>query len=585
MFRIFLLTSLLWGKAFQLEDIKFFQEDDQSKLVLTFDRKGIRAKKFHLIKNKQILLDLKNVKANKRLLRGFDTSEFSGSVVYISPYQRKGIHIRMAIQLRDNVRSLLSSEGSTLTLAIENRFGVFTQKKLSRKGAEEDLIKKGRGGRRKLHIPKSESIVDILQNITLSGPKKYIGKRISFNVKDITYTDLLKMIADASGFNIILSDDVTALPSLTMNLNNIPWDHALDTVLRLGKLVAEKNGSILTIATLDQATKEAGRLAEAKAVDRKNIPLLTKIFRISFSKLDEISKLLEPYLSKDRGEISSDQRTNSLIIKDTADQLDEMAKIIKYLDTQTPQVLIEAKIVEAKEDYAKEIGLKNGFGAGYDPVGTGVNEGPGLSFSTISNATEGLGVFGLNIKRFKRLTNLAFSLQLLESESKIKILSSPKIITENNNEAIISRTDSVAYKTSKTVDGVATPEYGSIDAVLELKVTPHVTNEGSIVMDVSLKKDDLGTRVQEDYPPNTTQSSMKTKVLVDNGSTIVIGGIYKVTHSEGHSGIPFLKDLPVVGWLFRTLYNPKDEKSELIIFITPRVINQEEAGLTNDDIT
>ena len=266
-----------------------------------------------------------------------------------------------------------------------------------------------------------------------------------------------------------------------------------------------------------------------------------------------------------------------------------MKKIVELLDTQTPQVLIESKIVEVAERYSKEIGLEKGLNFGYDPFSaslnnatTGVNKGT-FSFSSAPETAK--SIFGLTISRFNKLIDLNFQLRLMESESKGKIISSPKVITKNNVEASISQTETSFYKNSTSSSSAGgsttTDDWKPQETQLEMLVTPKITNEGSISLVVNVKKDSAGAPAGAGAPADLTKRVIKTEVLVDNGGTVVIGGIYSYQQSESHSGIPFLKDIPLVGWLFRTMYNPNTFKKELIIFLTPRIINQEEAGLVD----
>jgi type IV pilus assembly protein PilQ len=286
-----------------------------------------------------------------------------------------------------------------------------------------------------------------------------------------------------------------------------------------------------------------------------------------------------------RGKISMDVRTNSIIVKDTAEAIERMKKIVELLDTQTPQVLIESKIVEVSERYSKEIGLEQGLGFGYDPF-TADPPLPNVGTFNFSSAPDSnRSLFGLSISRFNKLINLDFRLKIMESESKGKIISSPKVITKNNVAASITQDESSYYfETSTTTSATGTSTtsgFKSQSSRLELAVTPQVTNEGSISLEVQVKKDSLAPAVQTGAPQDEIKRLIKTQVLVDNGATVVIGGIYSYTQSENHSGIPFLKDIPLVGWLFRTKFNPATIKKELIIFLTPRIINQEEAGLVD----
>jgi type IV pilus assembly protein PilQ len=574
-------------QANSIQKVDFYQEGELSILEIEL-KEDAWAERFHISEDKQIILDIKEVKASEKVLRGFDTSEFSGSAVFISGYKKPGTKndIRFAIQLRDNVRSKLEIRNNTLKLKIENRFGVFTAADIEggpQKTQENQIVILE--GEENLNTPKSTDVEDILDNLILSGPKKYVGKRVSINVKNIEVVDLLKMISDISGFNIIIDDEVKSVPPLTLTLTNIPWDQALDTIMDLSNLVAKKNSNILSITTYSKAVAEKEKRIESEKKIADKEPLVTKIFPISFAILEDIEKILTAYLTKDRGTITSDNRTNSLIVKDTVEVIEKMKKIVETLDTQTPQILIEARIVEASETYSKRIGLENGLSFGYDPVGSiGTATGPGFSFSSATNPDDA-NLLGVSISVFRRLNNLSFNLQMMESESMGRVVSSPKVITQNKKEATISSEETTSYlvQSAAANQGVAggVSDYEEVKANLQLKVTPVVTNEGSINLDVNLEKSGFGKPRFPDGPPDITERKIQTSVLIDNGSTIVIGGLYKTQHDESVSGVPFLKDLPLLGWLFRTPYNPDKERNELMIFLTPRIINQEEAGLVD----
>ncbi|MAX65484.1 MAG: hypothetical protein CME66_00960 [Halobacteriovoraceae bacterium] len=469
-------------------------------------------------------------------------------------------------------------------LHIENRFGVFTKAKL-KKVKEGNFDTVGSESNKKVLVPKSNSIEDILENLTQSGVKRYVGRKISLNVNNINYQEVLKMIGDTSGFNIIIEDEVKQLPPLTISLTNLPWDQVLDTVMNLGDLVATKFGNILTVTTAAKARQEKNMELNNQNKTKILEPLVTKIVPISYSKLEEISAILQAYSTPERGSIQSDKRTQNLIIKDTVDVVERMRKIIQTLDTQTPQILIEAKIVEATEDYELRAGLTEGLKLNYDPLGSASNlpaDNGVFSLSTAPNKSAP-GVLGASIG-VARLTNLAFNLELMESESKGKIISAPKIITENNKAATISDTRERFFPlTSINPDsGLEVTATQTLEATINLTVTPKVTNEGAIAMDVNITKEGFGIPDAGELPP-TTSRNVKTSVLVENGSTVVIGGIYLTEDKTVESGVPFLKDLPLIGWLFRSVYNPTKTRNELVIFLTPRIVNQEAAGLVNRD--
>jgi type IV pilus assembly protein PilQ len=580
---LYLLTTTIVN-AVEMKAINFTQKGETSELELIFDNNNVQASKFQVKEDKQIIVDLTDVTATDRVMRAFDTSEFSGGVVFVKAYPKpkSDKDIRIAIQLRDNVRSVLVRKPNRVILQIENRFGVFSQKKAEEGQSYQDKISDmSPAESAKLNIPRSDSIEDILENITMSGRKKYIGKKVTMNLKNITPEDILKIIAETSGFNIVLTEDVKKLAPITLNLVDIPWDQALDTVLDMSKLVATKNGMILVVNTFENFTKDQEATKKAKAAAVEQEPLLTKIFPISFASIDELQKIVAEYSTEKRGKIAKDTRTNSLIVKDTAEVVEKIKKIVELLDTQTPQVLIESKIVEVVERYAKEIGLENGLQFGYDPISAPSASAQSGSFSFSTAPSEATKMLGLTIGRFNRLINLDFKLNLMESEDKAKIISSPKVITKNNVKAEIVQDENSYYLEQSVADGTTTSNWVPQNAKLKLEVTPQVTNDGSISLDVSVQKDSLGTQVAANAPKPETKRTVKTQVLVDNGTTVVVGGIYTYVNTESHSGVPFLKDIPLLGWLFRSSYNPVTEKKELIIFLTPRIINSEEAGLVD----
>ncbi len=585
-----MMAFLCCFKTFSTEllSMNFFQEGEVSKLELTLDSKDVKFNKTHLAEDKQIILDFADVKAAEKVVRAFDTSEFSGSVVFVNAYPKPSSEkdLRLVLQLRENVRSVVAQTDNKIVLSVENRFGVFSEQKAKTgTAASPENYKKELDSASSMsyRVPKSDSVEDILENLTLSGRKKYIGKRISINVKEVGYEDVLRMIATTSGFNIILHEEVKKLSPVTLSLNSIPWDQALDTILELGALVAKKNGNILIVTTLDEATKDKQLELRATQAAQRQEPLVTKIFPISFANLRDMMAILREYITLERGKISQDERTNSLIVQDTVAVIERMKKIVEALDTQTPQVLIEAKIVEIEESLDRQFGLDSGITFGYDPVGkVGAADGPGFGFNTAASpnsTTVGAAVAGLKINRLGRLNNLTLNLLLMEQEKKARIVSTPKIITQNKMAASITSKDERYYlEPQQTTSSIPQNAYKPYDVALSLTVTPQITNDGSIVMQVDLKKGDFGA-AEASGPRPKIDREIKTNVLVDNGSTIVIGGIYKVNQSDTNRGIPFLKEIPLVGWLFRDAARPETKKSELVVFITPRIINQEEAGL------
>lgn len=597
---VLLLTLLFSGLTHaseQVKSINFVQEGDVSKFIIKVSGDTLVNKK-DIKEDKMILLDLKNTTATKRVLRPIDTSEFKSSVTYISGYQSptNKNDIRFTINLRDNVRSKIEQNGDRIVVSIENRFGVFD--KISDKAKKDKVTGKltDKDGnfinQSNLNVPKSDSVTDILENLVLSGPKKYVGKKISLNVRDMPVTELLQIISEVSGFNIIVGKDVQAAPALTLSLTETPWDEALDTILKLSKLVAQKHSNILVVDTLTNFTRQKEQELKEKQLSQKQEPLVTKVFPISYSKLDDLIKILRDYSTDKRGKITKDERTNNIIVQDTVEVIERMKRIVELLDTQTPQVLIEAKIVEAEETFAKKIGLKNGIELGWDagssansPAFT-LNSAPYNSSSDATSAVFAADLTTSNISPLS-LSKLLFNLELMEFNQEAKIISSPKVITENKQKAKITSADTrrlIVQNIQPAAAGGAgaqvppATDVEEVEAALELEVTPNITNDGSIALQVKINK--TGFSSNDTSTLDTNSRTLETNTLVDNGSTVVLGGIYQTQERQSQSGIPVLKDLPLLGWLFRSSYNPETRKVELIVFITPRIINQEEAGLT-----
>lgn len=561
--------------AAELLSLHFYQKEEVSYLKMIFDKNHVNFKKFHITNDKQIIVDLLNVTAKEKIFRNINVSKFTGGIVLITPYKKPGTEndLRITIQLRENVRSIVDRSNRTITLQVENYFGVFSQALLHRTPG------KPRGEDKTIHTPKSASTHDILANIVLSGKKRYIGEKISFNVKNISVSELLRSIANISGFNVITTKDIDKLEPMTLNLINTPWDHVLDTILSINKLIATKNNSILMITTLKSAIKNQKEEVESKKIITNKEPLVTKIFRISFAKIDSLKTILGDYSTKDKGTIATDERTNLLIVKDTAKVIEKMKRIVATLDSQTPQVLIETKIIEINERDSQSLGLSNGIQAGYDPFEVQETKGPGFSFSTasqyIKDGKSSQSTFGVVISGFKKLLNLNFDLELLETEARSKVIANPKVIMQNKETATIESTDSEIFSvltgTDENNKKTFTPQ--AFQASIKLQVTPQVTNQGSIALDINITK---GHFTQEaGTNPSTKTRNMHTNVLVPSGSTVMLGGIYEYSTSESHSGIPYLKELPLVGWLFRTSYNPALKKQEVVIFLTPRILENE----------
>ncbi len=428
----------------------------------------------------------------------------------------------------------------------------------------------------------------------------YTGRKISLDFKDADIQDILRLIAEVSNKNIIAGDDVHG--KITMRMMNVPWDQALDIILQTNNLGMVQVGNIIRIAPLGTLRKEQESQLEAKQKQEKLEELVTRIIPVNYAKASDLSTQLKSLLTS-RGSVSVDARTNSIIIKDVPKVITESERLVKALDLQTPEVLIEARIVEADTNFTRQLGVQWGTAFHASPA---YGNPTGLSFpNTIGvgggniqqNSTSqplplagGVGASGNNYMvnlpaavgtgsggaigfTFGNLTNsflLDLQLSAMEQTGEGKIISSPKVTTLDNTQAKIQQGLSIPYQTVSQM-GTQTQ---FIDAVLSLEVTPHITANGSIIMKIKADKNAPDTSIlSASGVPSISKKEADTEVLVKNGETTVIGGIYQFNKSTTVSGVPWFYKIPLIGWLFKNT-TKTNQTTELLIFITPRIVNQ-----------
>ena len=453
---------------------------------------------------------------------------------------------------------------------------------------------------------------------------RYKGQKISMDFKDADIHNILRLIGEVSNLNIITSDDVKG--KITIRLMTVPWDQALDVILSTKNLIKIEEGNIIRIATVDNVRKEMDEKQKEEATLIKSIEnrenaeeLVTEAYRLNYAKATDLARVImgamvgvaaapgvgppKPLLST-RGSVRADDRTNTLIIRDTRARIQEVQNIIAKLDLPTPQVLIEARVVQAQTAFIRTLGVQ--WGGGYNSVGnrwswglTGNNPTAtaGWGFtptvagsttpstnlimpsnfvvnfpaSTSNTPAGGVGIsFG---KLTGDLVNLDLRLQMGETDSQVRVIARPKLATLDYKEAIIKQGEKIPYETTSA----AGTQVQFIDAVLSLKVTPHVTPDGSILMKVMVTRDARGTfRSAINQVPSIDNREATTEVLVKDGETMVIGGIYESMNSEVYQGIPWLMKIPILGWLFKN-QELQSTRNELLIFITPTIIHHTKA--------
>ena len=446
-------------------------------------------------------------------------------------------------------------------------------------------------------------------NKLTQGTQGYRGEKLSLNFQNVEVRAVLQVIADFTGLNIITSDTVNG--NLTLRLKDVPWDQALDIVMQAKGLDMRKNGSVLWIAPKDELlTKEKLEL-EQRAQIAELEPLKTETFQLNYQKaeafklvfgLDGANDSKNRILSK-RGSAVIDPRTNQLFVTDIASKLEDVRKLVKKTDIASRQVLIEARIVEANDTFSRNLGAKLGFAdlrtlrggnsgyqlngntrgaftGSYQGVGeqtgqvglstpTGTDLGGNSQFINLpANGINGSNPASLAISLFSAAANRFLNLELsaLEADGKGKIISSPRVVTADQLKALIEQGTELPYQQA-TSSGATSVSFRK--ANLRLEVTPQITPDGNIVLDVDVNKDSVGVETRAGFAIDTKH--VKTQVLVENGGTVVLGGIFQQTERTSDAKVPFLGDIPILGNVFKTTSKTND-KTELLIFITPKIV-------------
>jgi len=419
----------------------------------------------------------------------------------------------------------------------------------------------GQAGPASLEPP---AAISMLQEGGLIDGKQYAGRRISLDFKDVEIADVLRLIAEVSDLNVIAGDEVKG--KVTIRLIDVPWDQALDVILLTKGLGFMRVGNVLRIASADVLSKEEeARLQERRAKEKLE-DLVVKLQPVNYAKVNDVSVVVRKLLTA-RGTVDIDKRTSTLIIKDIASVIDEATALIKAIDTQTPQVMIESKIVEASLDFSREFGVTWGIGNPLIPIG---NEDFSMNNnSEFTNPVGGSnGLYDLAASIWDDKIDLHLTLQAAEANGDGKVISSPRLVTLDNSPAKIEQGVSIPFQTFE--NGDAQLEF--VDAVLSLNVTPHITADRSIIMKVKVSRNAPDESIVTlTGSPAIRKNQVDTETLVKDGQTLVIGGIYVVDTSDKQSRVPYLHSIPLLGALFRS-DSIVDSRKELLIFITPRIV-------------
>ncbi len=455
-------------------------------------------------------------------------------------------------------------------------------------------------------------------NKLVQGPG-YTGEKLSLNFQNIEVRALLQVIADFTNFNVVTSDTVTG--SVTLRLKDVPWDQALDIILQAKGLGLKKSGNVILIAPKDElAAKEKADLEARQAITQLE-PVRAQAFQLNYTKADDLATRLtgsstsggssgggtgtNTRILSPRGSVIAEPRTNQLFISDIPSKLEEITAMIAKIDVPVRQVLIEARIVEADDSFGRSLGVRIGavdlrgvrggvpgysIGGGSNRVSIGGNLNavagqtlqttggvsgadsvfvslPGIGQNSYDPATFALSLFGAASNRFLNL-----EISALEADGKGKIVSSPRVITADQVKALIEQGEELPYQTA-TSSGATALQFRK--ANLKLEVTPQITPEGNVILDVDVTKDSVGRITSAGFAIDTKH--VRTQVLVENGGTVVIGGIFEQIEREEVTKVPFLGDIPYLGNLFKTRTS-SSSKTELLIFLTPKVVSERAAA-------
>jgi len=424
----------------------------------------------------------------------------------------------------------------------------------------------------------------------LGDSNDFTGKAISLNFQDIPVRTVLQIIADYNGFNLVTSDTVAG--NITLRLDGVPWDQALDIILKVKGLDKRMEGNILMVAPSDELTAREARDLQALQQVEELAPLYSEYVQVNYAKASELANLVKTEdnsILSDRGSVSVDERTNTLLIRDTAKSIEDIKRMVTVLDIPVRQVVIEARMVTVKDNLNEELGIRWGVtdiggdngvsgsisglddanGLSQTPVGTSKIPDIGDRLNVNMPVSNAAGSIAFQVARLANGTILDLELSALEKENKGEIIASPRITTSNQKEAYIEQGVEIPYQQASSSGATAV---SFKKAVLSLTVTPHITPDDRIILDLRVTQDTVSQVTNGQAPAIDTQR-IGTQVLVNNGETIVLGGIYQQSIINSVSKVPVLGDIPYFGWLFRNTNN-FSEKKELLIFVTPRIVTE-----------
>jgi len=526
-----------------------------------------------------VTLTIKDAVLPKRLQRSLETKGFISPVLRVTPLlvkSRKGTDTKIRVAVRNSAPFEYRQEGDMLFLDFKNPEGLTADNVpsdlQSRQPQHMRVSKKSPSKSAELesalssHAEPSEKPV--------GSTRRYKGRKVTLEFADADVRKIFQLLSEVSNKNFVLGDDVTG--SISIKLVNVPWDHALDIILETKGLDKREDGNIIIIKGKGKFKSQADEDRELKKAQQKSIDLETQILTVNYANLDDLVTQFKLMMTDGVGaSVSKDARTNKLIIYDIPQSIKNMRELLKELDIPEKQVMIEARIVEASSTFTRELGVNwgvhyrdaSGSLLGINQLDTGFGGLIKESAPTSGAGTTSGGNMGISFGTLSSNVQLDLKLHAAASASLIKLISTPKVATLNNKTAKILQGEQIPY-ISATSDKVETK---FIEAVLALEVTPHINSNGTISMKIDAKNDSAGEPIGNSDTPPILKKEAITELLVKDGETTVIGGIFIDKDNDAEDGVPFLMNIPVLGHLFKASTSKK-EKTELLIFITPRII-------------
>jgi type IV pilus assembly protein PilQ len=563
-----------------IDALEFSQADGVSRITVKTSGRCSSGQPVKTIKGYS--LSLKDCRLPGKLQRQLDTRGFDSAIKSIAPISIKGRtpETRIAVNLRGTLSNSLKHDGDTYRWE-------FSEPNAGVKQSKGPKIVSGpRTAGPAVQARQLEPVQDV-QKTKMEKPmedafgmekdtsaagkygKIYTGRKVTLEFSDADIRKIFQLLAEVSNQNFLISDDVTG--TISLKLVNVPWDQALDVILENKGLGMKKEGNIVQIRPRTKMKSLDDESVELRISEEKKMPLSTVIFDVNFSSLSEIEKQFKQLKSlRSDASVSGDARTNKVIVVDIEPNIKKMRALLQSIDVPEKQVMIEARIVEAESTFARDIGVKWNFGyqdgsASNANINNLTSSMGGVVSSTLPTTTTGGIAAGMAFGKLLSNVQLDMRLSAAATVGQLKIISTPKVMTVNNKPAKISQGQMIPYQNTSSTEGAKT-EF--IEAALSLEVTPHITADGSVSMKIKASNNTAGTG----SPPPINKKEATTELVVKNGETTVIGGIYVDRETEGETGIPYISEIPLLGWLFKS--NSKNKtKNELLIFITPKIIS------------